>query len=150
MKLQSYAMLLPCGVGIFSGVEFVCCPGAASSTTQKPIEMEVTKGSLFDQIRSNSVPKDNNSDEDDRDNNADATDDDDDDDDYYDDDYEEDEDDEPSPSTSTTTTTTTTTTERPIDQYLSHFDSMKEHDTFKSAQKNLEEGHREKVTKVRT
>lgn len=24
--LESYAMLLPCGVGIFSGVEFVCCP----------------------------------------------------------------------------------------------------------------------------
>lgn len=148
MKLQSYAMLLPCGVGIFSGVEFVCCPAStsaqATSTTQKPIEnLEVTKDSLFDQIRSNSVPK-NSDTSDEEDNNAD---DDNDDDDYYDDDYEED-DSEQSPSSSTTTTTTTTTTERPIDQYLSHFDSMKEHDSFKSAQKNLEDGHREKVTKV--
>lgn len=25
MKLESYAMLQPCGVGVFSGVEFVCC-----------------------------------------------------------------------------------------------------------------------------
>ena len=26
---QSFAMLLPCGIDMFSGVEFVCCPGAA-------------------------------------------------------------------------------------------------------------------------
>ncbi len=26
MEQQSYAMLLPCGVGLFGGVEFVCCP----------------------------------------------------------------------------------------------------------------------------
>ncbi|KPM08836.1 secreted beta amyloid precursor protein-like protein [Sarcoptes scabiei] len=32
MKLQSYAMLLPCGVGIFSGVEFVCCPHSDSGS----------------------------------------------------------------------------------------------------------------------
>jgi hypothetical protein len=24
-------MLLPCGIDVFSGVEFVCCPGAPSS-----------------------------------------------------------------------------------------------------------------------
>lgn len=29
--LQSYAMLLPCGVGIFNGVEFVCCPTSTSN-----------------------------------------------------------------------------------------------------------------------
>jgi len=26
MKIRSFAMLLPCGIGVFSGVEFVCCP----------------------------------------------------------------------------------------------------------------------------
>ena len=26
MKLRSFAMLLPCGIDVFSGVEFVCCP----------------------------------------------------------------------------------------------------------------------------
>ena len=34
MKVKSFAMLLPCGIDVFSGVEFVCCPSnkAASST----------------------------------------------------------------------------------------------------------------------
>lgn len=153
MKLQSYAMLLPCGVGIFSGVEFVCCPasqatGSGSSSTPRSLEFEAKDNLIDGSSRSNTVPKDDDSDEDNsRDNNNAANDDDDDD--YYDDDYEEDDDDdEPAPSSTTTTTTTTTTTERPIDHYLSHFDSMKEHDSFKSAQKNLEEGHRDKVTKV--
>jgi len=26
MKVKSFAMLLPCGIDVFSGVEFVCCP----------------------------------------------------------------------------------------------------------------------------
>ena len=26
MRLRSFAMLLPCGIDVFSGVEFVCCP----------------------------------------------------------------------------------------------------------------------------
>ena len=26
MKVRSFAMLLPCGIDVFSGVEFVCCP----------------------------------------------------------------------------------------------------------------------------
>ncbi|KAK6634025.1 hypothetical protein RUM44_004632 [Polyplax serrata] len=26
MQLRSFAMLLPCGISLFSGVEFVCCP----------------------------------------------------------------------------------------------------------------------------
>lgn len=37
MKLKSFGMLLPCGVGIFGGVEFVCCP--AWSTTPSPPEL---------------------------------------------------------------------------------------------------------------
>lgn len=26
MRLESFAILQPCGVGVFNGVEFVCCP----------------------------------------------------------------------------------------------------------------------------
>ena len=26
MRVKSFAMLLPCGIDVFSGVEFVCCP----------------------------------------------------------------------------------------------------------------------------
>jgi secreted beta amyloid protein, putative (fragment) len=33
MRLHNFAMLLPCGVGIFGGVEFVCCPNGANSAT---------------------------------------------------------------------------------------------------------------------
>ena len=31
MKLKSFAMLLPCGIDVFSGVEFVCCPNSPAS-----------------------------------------------------------------------------------------------------------------------
>lgn len=35
MRLRSFAMLLPCGVDIFSGVEFVCCPPASSPSSDR-------------------------------------------------------------------------------------------------------------------
>jgi len=31
LKLKSFAILLPCGVDVFSGVEFVCCPSAPAA-----------------------------------------------------------------------------------------------------------------------
>ncbi len=31
MRVRSFAMLLPCGIDVFSGVEFVCCPRKASA-----------------------------------------------------------------------------------------------------------------------
>ena len=43
MKLKSFAMLLPCGIDVFSGVEFVCCPPkpasaqSATSTNKKGV-----------------------------------------------------------------------------------------------------------------
>lgn len=132
MRLQSFAMLLPCGVGIFSGVEFVCCPNPTSNTRRAQTSILSNKGNGIDKkhvITSTDEDDDDDSDEDY----------------YYDDDYDEDDDIKTS---STTTTTTTTTTERPVDLYLSHFDSQHEHEAFKSAQKALEENHREKVTKV--
>lgn len=155
MHLQSYAMLLPCGVGVFSGVEFVCCPPVAQvTTTAAPLIPE----DLDDDSRSNSIAKevrdsdsDKESAKEESDDDEDDEDEDEDDEDYYDDDYDDADEDVPSSTTTTTTTsttTTTTTTERPIDVYLSHFDSQREHDSFKSAQKNLDESHRDKVTKV--
>ena len=150
MKLQSFAMLLPCGVGIFSGVEFVCCPSASSqssqlinmhkihSTTMNPFDKE----NMIDDAKQKEKDNEEKTDNDDGD--------DDDDDDYYEDeDYDDDDtDDTFKTSSTTTTTTTTTTTERPVDYYLSHFDSQHEHDAFKTAQKSLDETHRDKVTKV--
>ena len=31
MSLKSFGMLLPCGIDVFSGVEFVCCPRNTNS-----------------------------------------------------------------------------------------------------------------------
>lgn len=40
MQMRSFAMLLPCGISLFSGVEFVCCPkhfkGMLIGGTYKP------------------------------------------------------------------------------------------------------------------
>jgi len=57
--LQSYAMLLPCGVGIFNGVEFVCCPTSSLNSmneiSDKPIEYKNELVDLpFSPIKSNS------------------------------------------------------------------------------------------------
>ena len=35
MKLKSFAMLLPCGIDVFSGVEFVCCPAKKARKGQQ-------------------------------------------------------------------------------------------------------------------
>lgn len=81
MNLQSFAMLLPCGVGIFSGVEFVCCPKPVAPTTERvPI--------IDNHLDSHPAAVEDNTDKDS------SSEDDDDDDDYYDDDYDEDDDDD--------------------------------------------------------
>lgn len=173
MKLQSYAMLLPCGVGIFSGVEFVCCPHTSSHPTHpvngkgteywKKVTAQTEDGSTLEETNRFSGPKGSkirstNSDSDSVEENSngnDANEANGTDDDYYDDeDYEEEEEEEAAKrsiaSSTTTTTTTTTTTESPVKFYLSHFNSQKEHDSFKDAQKSLEDDHKTKVTKVFT
>ena len=33
MHLQTFGMLQPCGVDVFSGVEFVCCPHTVTAPT---------------------------------------------------------------------------------------------------------------------
>jgi amyloid beta A4 protein len=43
MRVKSFAMLLPCGIDVFSGVEFVCCPAAnknkAEATTTAAVPL---------------------------------------------------------------------------------------------------------------
>ena len=38
MDLKSYAVLLPCGVGLFTGVEFVCCPRNQNIVSQNSLD----------------------------------------------------------------------------------------------------------------
>jgi amyloid beta A4 protein len=51
MGLKSFGMLLPCGIDLFSGVEFVCCPRSNSNNKridivrQNTIEVKEDKGS---------------------------------------------------------------------------------------------------------
>lgn len=67
MRLKSFAMLLPCGVDIFAGVEFVCCP--------KEEEQSKSVGSSENELDSNDDDEDDGDDYDDDDN-------------YYDSDYD--------------------------------------------------------------
>ncbi|XP_050423095.1 amyloid-beta-like protein isoform X2 [Adelges cooleyi] len=174
-NLRSFAMLLPCGISLFSGVEFVCCPYKDKIQLKKTAPIAATDSLLSsDQF---DVEEDIDDDDDDDDEDDDDVNDEDDDDDDY-DNY----DDTPAARTSSTTTTTTTTTttaapttvkatttttQRPPttegsrttpsgpvrnlptpDTYFTHFDPRDEHKSYKEALNRLEELHREKVTKV--
>ncbi|XP_075233982.1 amyloid-beta-like protein [Lycorma delicatula] len=149
LTLRSFAMLLPCGISLFSGVEFVCCPTKEKVALKKPVLPSPSLGSteVFDHI--------DNAD-DTADDEGDNSDDSDDIDEDEDDDYDNYDDNNviSSSSTTSTTTTTTTTTARPTtglptpDPYFTHFDPRAEHRAYKEAQQRLEEMHREKVTKV--
>ncbi|XP_012135482.1 amyloid-beta-like protein isoform X3 [Megachile rotundata] len=175
MNLRSFAMLLPCGISLFSGVEFVCCPKHLKENmkAKKPIDLPIPKG----------VDEDLDEDEDDLDDEddmgADADDEDDSDadsEDVLNDQPDDDESDEEYLDDYDTTTsrlpTTISTIEKPKqdatamplpvststqqssqsqstpDPYLTHFDPRSEHQSYKQAQMRLEEVHKEKVTKV--
>ena len=45
MKVKSFAMLLPCGIDVFSGVEFVCCP--FSKNTKKGNYVQGLRHNVF-------------------------------------------------------------------------------------------------------
>ncbi|XP_066588778.1 amyloid-beta-like protein isoform X2 [Prorops nasuta] len=173
MNLRSFAMLLPCGISLFAGVEFVCCPKHLKENVKckKPIDMPIPKNT------------DDDGDEEERDDfdldeDADDDGDIDDDDDYGWDgnwgEHDEDESDEEYLDDYDTTTSrpvTTSGTEKakqeatamplPLssstqqpsqpqgtpDPYLTHFDPRSEHQSYKQAQMRLEEVHKEKVTK---
>lgn len=151
LQLRSFAMLLPCGISLFSGVEFVCCPAKADKSSVKKSMLPSTSISgseVFDRMENADRAVVDDVDGDDDDDEDDLDDEDDDDYDNYDDNAIS------SSSTTTTSTTTTTTTARPTtglptpDPYFTHFDPRAEHKAYKEALQRLEEVHREKVTKV--
>lgn len=165
LALRSFAMLLPCGISLFSGVEFVCCPKHFVDNTKAKDAVNLSLLKKETDVLDDAIDDDSDEleDEDEKDDIADLADDteladptlsDDDDEDI--DDYDETDWDAMNPSSSTsksttTSTTTTTTTSAPVsapDPYFTHFDPRNEHQSYKEAQKRLEETHREKVTKV--
>lgn len=141
MNLRSFAMLLPCGISLFSGVEFVCCP-IKEQMTAKKLQIANTMSDEFN-IDNDTDDEDDEDDEDDLDDN---------DDDYgqYDDTNSVSSSTRASTTTKLTTTiaTSTITTSTTPDPYFTHFDPHEEHKAYKEAQMRLEEVHREKVTKV--
>ncbi|XP_046384471.1 amyloid-beta-like protein [Ischnura elegans] len=51
LLLRSFAMLLPCGISLFSGVEFVCCPKHFKDKMkpQKPLDFSALAGHVDDE-----------------------------------------------------------------------------------------------------
>merc|ERR1719305_1491061 len=93
MRLRSFAMLLPCGIDVFSGVEFVCCP-AKKARKERVSPEEVTLAKAWpDELKLKKLDDDLLGDEDDYDDEYDEDEEDDelyDDEEYYEDDYKED------------------------------------------------------------
>ncbi|CAG4951057.1 unnamed protein product [Parnassius apollo] len=101
LRLRTFAMLLPCGISLFSGVEFVCCPKHFKENVKmhKPMDVGVPVSPGGEEMLAASAAMDERDDDllDDEDGLADDDDDnlnlsDDDDDDDADDDMDEDED----------------------------------------------------------
>lgn len=40
MRLRSFAILEPCGLGMFRGVEFVCCPRELEERIEQVVDLE--------------------------------------------------------------------------------------------------------------
>jgi len=133
MTLKSFAMLLPCGIDVFSGVEFVCCPknykGSSKSykadsknydsknykaghgSTQS---MELEEPRALPELDQRLVQGSQSG----------ST---------------------AAPKEATTTASQELNTR---DEYFSRFDPHEEHDAFRRAEQRLEERHREKVSKI--
>ena len=47
MRVKSFAMLLPCGIDVFSGVEFVCCPKKTSADKKGSSLVAVSRSCPF-------------------------------------------------------------------------------------------------------
>ncbi|XP_075976542.1 amyloid-beta-like protein isoform X3 [Anticarsia gemmatalis] len=102
LKLRTFAMLLPCGISLFSGVEFVCCPKHFKENVKmhKPLDVGVpvspggeemlAASAAMDERDDDLLDDDDALDDDDDDDTLNLSDDDDDDD--ADDDMDEDED----------------------------------------------------------
>jgi amyloid beta A4 protein len=145
MGLKSFGMLLPCGIDVFSGVEFVCCPRSASGGAQRFTPVRNPNALAIDSAEKTKAGKDGSEEE------------------YYldeedayfedetkDEDKEDDEDDyvkeeyvETTSSTEASSTTSSTTTKAevettrgavferiPMDPYFSLTDPAREHAEF--------------------
>ncbi|KAL0280612.1 UNVERIFIED_CONTAM: hypothetical protein PYX00_001847 [Menopon gallinae] len=75
MQLRSFAMLLPCGISLFSGVEFVCCPKhfKENMKPKKPIEVIPLPTKEEDQLEATEDADDASPDDDDDDDDDDDT-----------------------------------------------------------------------------
>ena len=47
MKVKSFAMLLPCGIDVFSGVEFVCCPFSKNTKKGAGLDLYFLEDTFF-------------------------------------------------------------------------------------------------------
>merc|ERR1711972_905518 len=96
MKVKSFAMLLPCGIDVFSGVEFVCCPLKNSLVTGPPKKERIVDNAGHDKPLTSSWPNELKLQEieNDKDDSKFSEDDLDDDEDYDDDEYYEDDEEE--------------------------------------------------------
>merc|ERR1711971_892217 len=128
-------MLLPCGIDVFSGVEFVCCPSskAASTTKKERLDKKPLTSSWPKELKLQEIEEPNKLGK-----FADS------DDDYDEEIYENNEEEgtttkstttTTTTTATTTTTTTTTTTEKPTaDPYFTHYDPREEHEAYKKAE----------------
>ncbi|XP_031635265.1 amyloid-beta-like protein, partial [Contarinia nasturtii] len=170
MQMRSFAMLLPCGISLFSGVEFVCCPKHFKESMKvKKTDLPVMPPEdILPSLDDEADDIDDDTDEDDIESDEDMlADEGSDNDDEYDEDIDESEQEDEETwnklstphfkngiefvsSTSTTPKTTDSASSTPslIDPYFTHFDPRSEHQSYKEAQQRLEEMHREKVTRV--
>ncbi|KAG1680458.1 Amyloid-beta-like protein [Nymphon striatum] len=116
--LRSFAMLKPCGIGIFSGVEFVCCP-------KEEYKLEVCcisdlAGAINNHLDDRKTPKKSS------------------------DDHEQENEIEPEEKSGPKKSIDKASPE----YYFTHFDSKHEHGNFQGAQKKLEEIQHDKITDV--
>lgn len=154
MQLQSCAILLPCGIDMFSGVEFVCCPSQENMKVlpKKPVIAHKPKAEIVIETKKQDKveevkPKQEETEaswEGFEDYSKEESDDEDDDDYYEDEDYEDKElinqDYEKDPAV--VINTYDQYMKKPTNEYLN------EHDYFSKAKSDLQKHHHEKVTKM--
>ncbi|KAL3081295.1 hypothetical protein niasHT_039772 [Heterodera trifolii] len=129
MRLRSFAILEPCGLSMFRGVEFVCCPRDLEERIEKVVDLEAEATATK---LKNSKDEDQEEEEDE------------DDEEYDDDDEEEEADDK------TAKKETTADAKAEQDAYFKDDPQGNEHERFREAEERLEKRHRKKVTKVIT
>jgi amyloid beta A4 protein len=134
MALRSFAILEPCGLDMFRGVEFVCCPKnkgkiALAMFFYKNIKIVGALGT--DNTNPIKITAENKKDDEDED-----------------DDEDDDEESEEDPKDKEKNDENDELAK--LDPYFKEDDTASEHERFKEAEERLEKKHRKKVTKVIT